>query len=99
MMKKVSGRNKEVGVYWLDAVLYAKPKKRADFPKPTKTFTVGILYKEYKDWIIVKAPLTYRFDQKENEYKPQSFEKEPTFFAIPKGMVVKMVPGEIEPKN
>ena len=92
-------KNSQVGIYWLDAVLYTKPRKWEDISKPTCTFTVGNFYKEDKDWIVIKAPLTYQFDKKDNEYKPKWFDKEPTFFTIPKGMIVKIVPGEIEPKN
>lgn len=95
-MKKRFGLKNDVGVYWLDAVIYAKPKKWWDI-KPIRTFTTGILYKENKDWIVIKAPLTYEFDNEDNDYKPKIYDGEPIFFSIPKGMIVKIVPGEIEP--
>ena len=93
------GRKNKVGVYWLDAVTYAKPRRWSDIPGLTLMFTSGILKKKTKDGLILSSPLNYRFSNKTKDFEPRLVkEGDPTFLFIPMGMVKKIIPGEIDAK-
>lgn len=90
-------KNKKIKVEWLDAIMYAKPKTWKDIPNIARMFTTGELYQETKEWIFIKNPLTYQYSEKLKDFKLKEYETKPTFFCIPKGMIVKIIPGKLKP--
>lgn len=82
-------KNRLVKIFWDDAVVYARPLNR-NF-KLQKKITEGELFKENSDFIVVKNPITFDFDNVKKQYIPFALNKKMTFFFIPKGMVKKIV--------
>lgn len=71
--------NSYVRVTWHDAKIYSPKQKTIGI---SLMETVGIMEKEYDDYILIRSPKTIsiRTQQKHPE-------KEPEFYLIPKGMI------------
>lgn len=80
---------KKVRIKWNDA-LAIFPKRKGDnlFLKKEDTVlspmeTTGILTRDYEDYVIVENPITIN-----KETKKRHPEKDPTFYMIPRGMII-----------
>ena len=80
-------KNKPIKIYWDDAVIYGKffdPKLNLQ-----KKITEGKLFKEDKDFLIIKDPITMNYDTGLERYVPIATKTKITFFFIPTGMISK----------
>lgn len=74
-------KTKKIKVLWNDAVIY-KPHHP---PKGlSRMETVGILFKEDESYLIIKSPRTHNIETR----KAHPENKRPTFFFIPKKLVI-----------
>lgn len=80
-------------VFWNDARTY---KGQADECSLSPMMTTGELYKDIDEYVVLRYPLTYMYDRRAGEYVPRVFEKEPTFFFVPKGMIERIEEGLVE---
>lgn len=82
-MKKI---NKFVKVFWEDALIYKESPRQL---KLIRKMTAGELIKETVSYLIIKNPVTGKYNEKEKIYLPTVNSKH-TFFFIPKGMIIKI---------
>lgn len=75
-------KNKKIKVKWVDAVLYG-PSGQDEI---TEMKTSGILIRDSKDFLIIKNPKTTKIKTKKKHPKKGT----PSFYFIPKGMVLKI---------
>ncbi|MEI6296347.1 MAG: hypothetical protein WCO84_01705 [bacterium] len=87
----MSNIGKKVKILWNDAVvIYPADRsfsksKNTNNAKLTKMETNGVLVQDSEEGIIIKDPKTINIET--NKKHPQ---KDPTFYFIPKGMIVNM---------
>ena len=82
-----SKEKKIIRIFWEDAVIYDKASSfKLDLHK---RITEGELFKEEKDFIIIKDPTTMDYNRDLKQYAPFITKRKITFFFIPTGMINK----------
>jgi hypothetical protein len=77
-------QNKFVKVFWVDALIYKSSSERPVLPQK---MTNGVLIKSDTDYIILKDPKTFEFDEKLKMYYPDIDSQKQTYILIPCGMI------------
>ncbi len=86
--------NKFVKLHWVDAVGYKLPAGGSPPQKLIKRMTTGWFVEENDNYLIIKYPLIFNYNNKKRSYTFYSRDtnRRRVFFRIPKGMVKKVEP-------